>query len=228
LDKKVKGKNMNVKILHSDWPHKIKMGEIREAFQKSNCENYFIETPDFPEGLCFYPDEVEIVNEENMDSIGGIKVESGEKREFNTGAKKQASAGKGTPVLFPPDAYLEISKHFEEGAFNCGYGPRNWEKGIPLSELINSLERHIAQEKMGLIDERHDRALAWNAVVYLATKLRIQVGILPAELNDLYGAYGKIPIPVRLLDMYCEKCQEKIRNAKNGEAVAICKKCAKL
>lgn len=123
------------------------------------------------------------------DNVGGIKIESGKKREFNTGAKKQPASGKGTPVLFPSDAYLEISKHFEDGA--AVYSPRNWEKGIPLSKLIDSLERHIAQEKMGLTDERHDRALAWNAVVYLATKMRIQAGILPKELADLCGIYGE-------------------------------------
>ena len=116
-----------------------------------------------------------------------IKIESDKKREFNTGAKKQAAKGKGTPVLFPPDAYLEVCKHFEEGAEH--YSPRNWEKGIPLSELINSLERHIAQEKMGLTDESHDRAIAWCAICYLATKLRIAAGILPKELDDLEGAY---------------------------------------
>ncbi len=129
------------------------------------------------------------------DKVSGIKVEEGKKREFSTGAKKQASTGKGTPVLFPPDAYLEISKHFEDGA--AIYDARNWEKGIPLSKLIDSLERHIAEEKMGLTDERHDRALAWNAVVYLATKLRIQAGVLPAELADLCGAYvgEKVEVP---------------------------------
>ncbi|HDY88525.1 MAG TPA: hypothetical protein ENH82_10510, partial [bacterium] len=116
-----------------------------------------------------------------------IKTESGEKREFSTGAKKQVAKGKGTPVLFPPDAYLEISKHFEEGAEH--YSARNWEKGIPLSELINSLERHIAQEKMGLTDESHDRAIAWCAICYLATKLRIAAEVLPKELDDLEGAY---------------------------------------
>ena len=116
-----------------------------------------------------------------------IKKEEGTKRTFSTGADKQSSEGKGTPVLFPPDAYLEISKHFEEGA--AIHGDRNWEAGIPLSELINSLERHIQQEKMGLTDESHDRALAWNAVVYLATKLRIKVGILPKELADIPAIY---------------------------------------
>ena len=118
-----------------------------------------------------------------------IKKESGEKRKFDTGAEKQHAAGKGMPVLFPGDAYLEICKHFEEGGIT--HGARNWEKGIPLSELMNSLERHIAQEKMGLTDESHDRAIAWNAVVYLATKLRVQAGLLPSELDDLEGVYGK-------------------------------------
>ena len=116
-----------------------------------------------------------------------IKKESGEKRTFSTGADKQNVEGKGTPVLFPPDAYLDISIHFEEGA--ALHGDRNWEQGIPLSELINSLERHIQQEKMGLTAESHDRALAWNAVVYLATKLRIKAGVLPKELADIPTIY---------------------------------------
>ncbi|HDZ15373.1 hypothetical protein LCGC14_1396840 [marine sediment metagenome] len=112
-----------------------------------------------------------------------IKKETGKKREFSTGAKKQAASGKGTPVLVPGDAILEIAKHFEDGAEH--YGARNWEKGIPLSELLNSLERHLQQLKMGLTDESHDRAMAWNVIVYLATKLRIEAGILPKELDDM-------------------------------------------
>lgn len=122
----------------------------------------------------------------------GIKLETGKEREYNTGAKRQNAEGKGTPVLFPGDAYLGICKHFEDGAAH--YGGRNWEKGLPLSTYIDSIERHIAQEKMGLTDESHDRAIAWNAVCYLATKLRIKAGILPKELDDLYGAYKKLPI----------------------------------
>jgi len=112
-----------------------------------------------------------------------IKKESGENRKFGTGAEKQHSEGKGTPVLFPGDAYIEVCKHFEAGAQH--YEARNWEQGIPLSELINSLERHIADEKMGDTSERHDRAIAWNAIAYLATKIRIQRGLLPASLDDM-------------------------------------------
>lgn len=118
-----------------------------------------------------------------------IKKESGKEREFDTGAKRQRAEGKGTPVLFPGDAYLDVCKHFEDGAIH--YGGRNWEKGLPLSTFIDSLERHTAQEKMGLTDESHDRAMAWNTICYLATKLRIKAGILPKELDDLEGAYGK-------------------------------------
>ena len=112
-----------------------------------------------------------------------IKIESGKKREFSTGAERQASEGKGTPVLIPGDAIIDIAKHFEKGV--DVYGARNWEKGLPLSELLNSLERHLQQLKMGMTDEPHARALAWNAVVYLATKLRIENGLLPAELDDM-------------------------------------------
>ncbi len=112
-----------------------------------------------------------------------IKKEFGKRRSFLTGAKKQFAEGKGTPVLIPPDAVLDVAIHFEEGGEL--HGERNWEKGIPLSELMNSLERHIQQEKLGLTDERHDRAIVWNALVYLATKLRIQKGILPKELDDI-------------------------------------------
>ena len=112
-----------------------------------------------------------------------IKIESGERREFSTGAESQASSGKGTPVLVPGDAIIDIAKHFENGA--AIYGARNWEKGIPLSEQLNSLERHLQQEKMGMTDEPHARALAWRAVCYLATKLRIENGLLPAELDDM-------------------------------------------
>lgn len=112
-----------------------------------------------------------------------IKQEDGPNRKFSTGAEKQTAEGKGTPVLVPGDAILDVAKHFENGA--SIYGTRNWEKGLPLSEILNSLERHLQQEKMGLIDEPHARALAWNAIVYLATKLRIEAGLLSSELADM-------------------------------------------
>lgn len=138
-----------------------------------------------------------------------IKKEQGEERKFSTGAKRQHAEGKGTPVLFPGDAYLDICKHFEDGAIH--YGGRNWEKGLPLSTYIDSLERHIAQEKMGLTDESHDRAIAWNAICYLATKLRIKARVLPKELDDLCGAYGEsAEVETADLEIYTQRYGEKI------------------
>ena len=120
-----------------------------------------------------------------------IKYEQGDKREFSTGAKRQNADSKPRPGLFPGDAYLAISQHFADGA--AVYDDRNWERGLPLNSIIDSLERHIAQEKMGMTDESHDLALAWNAVVYLATKLRIKAGILPPELDDM-PKYNKVEV----------------------------------
>lgn len=134
-----------------------------------------------------------------------IKVETGKKRVFSTGAKKQAAEGKGMPSLVPGDAILDVAVHFEKGA--VVHGARNWEKGIPLSVLLDSLERHLQQEKLGLTDEPHARSLAWNAIVYLATKLRIERGQLPANLDDMTACAvdaGTIP-PLHIAEP-CERC----------------------
>ncbi|KKN66038.1 hypothetical protein LCGC14_0475160 [marine sediment metagenome] len=146
-----------------------------------------------------------------------IKKETGKERVFNTGAKKQAASGKGTPVFIPGDAILDIAKHFEDGAEH--YGARNWEAGIPLSELLNSLERHLQQLKMGMTDESHDRAMVWNAIVYLATKLRIEAGILPAELNDM-PKYGKLMIgQIDAENILKEEFDESPYTLEDGEAI---------
>jgi len=112
-----------------------------------------------------------------------IKILDKKKRKFSTGAKRQSAKGKGTPVLIPPEPMIELAKHFEGGAEI--YGPRNWEKGLPLSEIMNSTLRHGEQEKLGLTDEQHDIAMMWNIVIYVATKIRIRRGLLPKELDDI-------------------------------------------
>lgn len=119
--------------------------------------------------------------------MNGIKREDGPERTFSTGAHRQNAEGKGLPSLFPPDAYIDVCKHFEEGAKL--HGDRNWEKGMTLSSYIDSVERHITAIKMGLTDEPHGRAMAWNAICYLATRLRIDAGILPEELANIPVIY---------------------------------------
>ncbi len=122
--------------------------------------------------------------------LNGIKLVEGKDRVFSTGAKRQAAAGKGTPVLLPGDALMEIAKHLE--AASAKYGPRNWEKGMPLSEILNSLLRHVYAEVQGDKSENHTRAMGCNVLFYIATKLRIETGQLPKELNDLPGTENDV------------------------------------
>ena len=58
------------------------------------------------------------------------------------------------------DMFLEVAKHFEEGAKK--YGENNWQKGIPVNCYIDSAVRHYLKWLRGDQDEPHDRAFVWN------------------------------------------------------------------
>lgn len=60
------------------------------------------------------------------------------------------------------DMFLEVAKHFEEGAKK--YGENNWQKGIPVHCYIDSAVRHYLKWLRGDKDEPHDRAFVWNIV----------------------------------------------------------------
>jgi len=113
----------------------------------------------------------------------GIKETEGQDREFDSGAKRQNADGKGLPTLVSPLFEEHLWKHLEAGAKH--YEPRNWEKGIPLSEILNSLLRHIKAERMRDGSENHLGAIACNAMFYVHTKEAIKRGILPEILDDL-------------------------------------------
>ena len=57
-------------------------------------------------------------------------------------------------------AVLEYAIQLENGAIK--YGPRNWQKGIPLDRYVDSGIRHYMKHLRGDADERHDRAALWN------------------------------------------------------------------
>ena len=61
----------------------------------------------------------------------------------------------------------EVAKHFEEGCKK--YGPNNWMLGIPISRYMDSGIRHYLKVKMGMTDERHDRAFVWNILCAMWT-----------------------------------------------------------
>jgi len=114
---------------------------------------------------------------------------SGKEQEFGTGAVRDIQEGKGRFDLLPPYALLRVAKHFENGANR--YEERNWEKGIPCSRYLDSAFRHMIKIMMGIDDEDHEGAVAWNLLCLIETKMRADLGILPKELNDLPNTYNR-------------------------------------
>jgi hypothetical protein len=74
------------------------------------------------------------------------------------------------------DMFLEVSKHFEEGAKK--YGEHNWQKGIPAKCYIDSAVRHYLKWLRCDNDEPHDRAFVWNILCCMWTCAN------KPELND--------------------------------------------
>lgn len=66
-----------------------------------------------------------------------------------------------------PTMFLEVAKHFEEGAKK--YGENNWQKGIPVHCYIDSAVRHYLKFLRGDKDEPHDRAFCWNIMCAIWT-----------------------------------------------------------
>ena len=87
-------------------------------------------------------------------------ADSGNRREFDTGAVRDIQEGKGRMDLLPWAAIMEISKHCENGAKK--YGEHNVDKGIPTNSLCDSAARHLAKYLDGWEDEPHLLAAAWN------------------------------------------------------------------
>ena len=86
--------------------------------------------------------------------------DSGNRREFESGAVRDMQEGKGRCDLLPAVALLRLAKHYENGANK--YDDRNWEKGIPISVMVDSAMRHLLKYMDGQTDEDHLVAVAWN------------------------------------------------------------------
>jgi hypothetical protein len=118
--------------------------------------------------------------------------DSGQRRDFGTGAVRDMSSGKGRFDLVPWEVIRALAIHYERGCLK--YGDRNWEKGIPVSSFLDSAMRHLAQVIDGRDDENHLIAAIWNAVCAYQTILRIQRGEYPAKLYNLPRKV-KLPFP---------------------------------
>jgi hypothetical protein len=106
--------------------------------------------------------------------------DSGERREFTTGAVRDMSAGKGRFDLLCPFALARLAEHMERGSVK--YGDRNWEQGIPQSSFMDSAMRHLNRYAQGQTDEEHLLAALWNVHCMVSQQERVKAGLLPAEL----------------------------------------------
>lgn len=109
--------------------------------------------------------------------------DSGKRQEFSTGAVRDSADNKSRPDLISPYAQMRKGEWLRLGAVK--YAERNWEKGMNFSRCIASLERHLQQFKMGLINEDHLAAIAVNAEFLMHYEAMIERGLLPAELDDM-------------------------------------------
>jgi len=124
-----------------------------------------------------------------MDSKFDHVKDSGERREFFTGAVRDMAKGKGFYFCLPPYAIDRLAKHYEHGARK--YGVANYLKGIPLSAFLDSGLRHAFRVLDGQKDEDHVSAVIWNFMSYMVISKMIEDGKLPKELDDLGHVFLK-------------------------------------
>ena len=79
---------------------------------------------------------------------------------FNTGAVRCSDADSERYDLITPVGLRRLAMTYARGASR--YGARNWEKGIPASNLLNHAIRHIVLYMLGDKSEDHLVHAAWN------------------------------------------------------------------
>lgn len=106
--------------------------------------------------------------------------DSGKRQEFETGAVRDTSEGKGRYDLIPVYALKRLARHYENGAKK--YGDNNWKKGMPLRRYYDSAMRHLGNWMEGNRDEDHLAAVLFNVMAIIETEQMIKDGKLPYNL----------------------------------------------
>lgn len=122
------------------------------------------------------------MSDENATAATDLK-DSGHRREFSSGAVRDRGAGKARPSLIPGWAEFAYGWILEAGARK--YDDRNWEKGMPISEYIDSARRHLDAYKMGKRDEAHLWQAFWNVGAAIHTQILVYLNIYPQEFYNL-------------------------------------------
>lgn len=89
-----------------------------------------------------------------------VTLDSGEREDFSTGARRDTSDGKPRYDLISPKQERRQAELMARGAEK--YGERNWELGMPLSRYYESARRHLAYYIEGDRLEDHLAAVLFN------------------------------------------------------------------
>lgn len=125
----------------------------------------------------------EFVEKKKKDEPEYKLKDSGERREFKTGAVRDRAVGKGRFDLIATQMMFRLARQYEAGAVK--YADRNWEKGMDFSVYIDAALRHLEKYVAGWMDEDHLAAALWNlaALAFMEEKMP-ELDDLPARQRD--------------------------------------------
>lgn len=119
-----------------------------------------------------------------------------QKEQFEAGATRDDSTGKGRPSLISPVLIHRIAVHLAAGEEH--YGKDNWTKGMPYCRTADSLVRHIYQWLAQDDLEDHLAAIVCNAMFLMHYEedhkhnLSGSINGRPSPLDDRPEAFKKI------------------------------------
>lgn len=150
------------------------------------------------DGVCFALEDPILV-----DKI----VDSGKRMSFGEGlAEREPTDGKGRYDLITPFGIRRLAIWYELGAKK--YADRNWEKGMPFSRYIDAAKRHLDKYIMGMTDEDHLAAAAWNilSIMHHEELGQMEFDDMPHYMSD---EYQKERLKKQLNALYGMKEEEK-------------------
>jgi hypothetical protein len=134
--------------------------------------------------------------------------DGGKKQSFGKGmAIRDTADDKPRPDLISPFAKERQGHWLAMGARK--YAERNWERGMPFSRCVASLERHTMKFEQGLKDEDHLAAIMFNAMALIHYEEMIERGVLPATLNDMPNYRAAIKRAKRVVKKVKRKTAKK-------------------
>lgn len=95
-----------------------------------------------------------------MGAVAIEKTVEGDSVKYASGASRSSDAEGVRFDLVSPVGHRRLAARYAMGAVNRG--DRNWEGGMPASDVINHLERHLNLWKSGDTSDDHLAAAAWG------------------------------------------------------------------